>query len=77
MSVINRTKSFNTIILLIVVVLLTGCLVGPDFENPVMEDLPDEFRFSNEYDSQEVNLEWWKLFNDPVLVSLVNTALQE
>ena len=77
MSVINRTKSFNTIILLIVVVLLTGCLVGPDFENPVMEDLPDEFRFSNEYDSQEVNLEWWKLFNDPVLVSLVNTALTE
>jgi len=77
MSMINRTKSFNTIILLIVVVLLTGCLVGPDFENPVMEDLPDKFRFSSEYDAQQVNLDWWELFNDPVLVSLVNTALQE
>lgn len=58
-------------------VLMSGCLVGPDFKEPQFNDLPDEFRFSNKYDSQEVNLIWWELFNDPVLVSLVNTALEQ
>lgn len=58
-------------------ILLTGCLVGPDFKEPQFDDLPDEFRFLNEYDDQEVNLVWWELFNDPVLVSLVNTALEQ
>ncbi|MEE8135561.1 MAG: hypothetical protein V3T52_00150, partial [Thermodesulfobacteriota bacterium] len=58
----NKIKSFNTVILLTVLVLLTGCLVGPDFEQPAMEDLPDEFRFSTQSDQEEVNLKWWELF---------------
>ncbi|MEM7009656.1 MAG: TolC family protein, partial [Thermodesulfobacteriota bacterium] len=33
--------------------------------------------FAGQYDGQEVNLIWWELFNDPVLVSLVNTALEQ
>jgi len=77
MGTINKITSFNAAILLTVVVLLTGCLVGPDFEQPVMEDLPDEFRFSTEDDKQEVNLKWWELFNDPELNYLVTTALNE
>jgi len=52
-------------------------MVGPNFEEPQFDDLPEEFRFSNEYDGEEVNLVWWELFNDPVLVSLVNTALEQ
>ena len=72
----SRSKKFITIFCMIGI-LLTGCLVGPDFQEPQFDDLPDEFRFSNEHDSQEVNLVWWELFNDPVLVSLVNTALVE
>ncbi len=43
MSMTNKIKSFNTVILLTVLVLLTGCLVGPDFEQPQFEDLPDEW----------------------------------
>ena len=72
------SRIYNLItVVLIISVLLSGCMVGPNFEEPQFDDLPDEFRFSNEYDDQEVNLVWWELFNDPVLVSLVNTALEQ
>ena len=72
------SKTYNIVtIVLIISVLLSGCMVGPNFEEPQFDDLPDEFRFSNEYAGQEVNLIWWELFNDPVLVSLVNTALEQ
>jgi len=71
----TRLNKFISV-LLILSVLMSGCLVGPDFEEPQFDDLPDEFRFADESDSGEVNLIWWELFNDPVLVSLVNTALE-
>ena len=61
--------------LIILSIFLASCLVGPDFKKPEFDDLPDEFRFADAYDQQEVNLVWWELFNDPVLVLLVNTAL--
>ena len=71
------TKMKSVIIALILLSLsISGCMVGPDFEEPVM-DLPDEFRFSTEDDKEAVNLKWWELFNDPVLNSLVTTALNE
>jgi multidrug efflux system outer membrane protein len=62
-------------VFLIISIILSSCMVGPNFNEPEFDDLPDEFRFSDEYDRQEVNLVWWELFDDPVLVSLVNTAL--
>jgi len=76
MNFLTKIKSFN-IALLIAALFLASCMVGPDFQTPTVEDLPDEFRFSNEYDNQEVNLVWWELFNDPVLNTLVTTALNE
>ena len=63
-------------VFLIISIILSGCMVGPDFKEPEIDNLPDEFRFSDDNDQQEVNLVWWELFNDPVLVSLVNTALE-
>lgn len=72
----SRTYNIFTFVL-IISVLLSGCMVGPNFEEPQFDDLPGEFRFANEYDGEEVNLIWWELFNDPVLVSLVNTALEQ
>ncbi len=77
MGTINKITSFNAVILMTALVLLTGCLVGPDFEQPTMEDLPDEFRFSTQSDQEEVNLKWWELFNDLELNYLVTTALNE
>jgi len=76
MNDLNKTRSFN-IAFLIATMLLASCLVGPDFEKPAMENLPDEFRFSTPSDQEEVNLVWWELFNDPVLNTLVTIALNE
>ena len=58
------------------IVSLTGCAMGPDFKKPVVE-LPDNFRFSDSESKKVVNLKWWELFDDPVLYSLVVTALTD
>ena len=52
-------------------------MLGPDFQKPEI-DQPELFRFAGDAAEMEeaVNLKWWELFSDPVLVSLVNAALQ-
>lgn len=74
----NFVQSAKYLILMISLVpaFITGCMVGPDFMRPEM-DLPDKFRFSEEKSDEIVNLRWWELFNDPILQSLVTTALNE
>ena len=58
------------------VLLLAGCMVGPNFQKPELE-IPDRFRFAGPEAEAAVNLKWWELFNDPVLNALVLTALRE
>jgi multidrug efflux system outer membrane protein len=53
---------------------LTGCMLGPDFEPPLVE-MPQKYRFASAEGDIAVNLKWWQLFQDPVLYSLVTTAL--
>jgi len=76
MSIIYKLK-IHTIAILACIFFITGCMVGPDFKEPVIEDLPQEFRFGDTQPDEIVNLEWWELFNDPVLDYLVETALYE
>lgn len=58
---------------------LTACVtVGPDFEKPVAE-VPDAWSVPPEAGLQTTPLElveWWKIFDDPVLDDLVETALR-
>ena len=70
-NLINKSR----FLIPLMIILASGCLVGPDFEPPVMET-PEVYRFSDEELDEVVNLKWWELFNDPVLVDLVNTALE-
>jgi NodT family efflux transporter outer membrane factor (OMF) lipoprotein len=57
--------------------LLTGCLVGPDFERP-QSATPDVFNRTQAAQAAsraveaEFTPQWWTLFNDPVLDSLEN-----
>ncbi|HSQ83596.1 MAG TPA: efflux transporter outer membrane subunit [Desulfobacterales bacterium] len=69
-------KKLVQIITLMIVVSFTGCAVGPDFKKPVV-DTPDNFRFSDSKSKEVVNLNWWELFDDPVLYSLVVNALTD
>ena len=75
MIAIKKIKSIITLYLAITV-FLTGCMVGPDFKEPEMK-IPDQYRFAPQDAKETVNLKWWELFNDPVLESLVITALNE
>ena len=58
------------------VLLITSCAIGPDFQKPAV-NAPSEFRFDNVRDDSAEILSWWELFNDPILDSLVKTALRE
>ncbi|WNV05588.1 efflux transporter outer membrane subunit [Candidatus Methylospira mobilis] len=72
---------------LLVALLLGGCAVGPDFEKPVARspqkwsELPaNTVLAQSELPSKTIQAspdrEWWRQFNDPVLSSLVERALQ-
>jgi NodT family efflux transporter outer membrane factor (OMF) lipoprotein len=65
-------------ILLIVLLLACGCFkVGPDFEKPGAEVMPNWLE-AGEYPQVTTKAEdyrdWWRSFNDPVLDKLVQTA---
>ena len=63
-------------ILLVIVLLLAGCAVGPDYKRPAV-DVPQSFRFEDKEAKDLANTAWWQQFNDPVLNDLIQIALQE
>jgi len=69
-------KKLAQIVTLMMIVSFTGCAMGPDFKEPVVET-PNNFRFSDSESKEVVNLKWWELFDDPVLCSLVVAALTD
>lgn len=72
---IIEMKKLYKIVALVGIVSLVGCMMGPNFQNPVVET-PYNFRFAESEPKAAANLKWWELFNDPVLISLITTALQ-
>jgi len=64
---------------LILVLLVGGCAVGPDFVRP---DAPSEEKWIDS-DVPQIKTEpadltdWWKVFNDPLLDSLIETAYRQ
>ena len=71
-----KIKKLLKIITPIVIVSLAGCMMGPDFQKPVLET-PDHYRFADAQAETVVNLKWWELFDDPILNSLVVMALND
>jgi multidrug efflux system outer membrane protein len=63
-------------IILLLVVLLGGCAVGPDYHRPTV-DVPQSFRFEDKEAKDLANTAWWQQFEDPVLNELIRIALQE
>jgi NodT family efflux transporter outer membrane factor (OMF) lipoprotein len=58
---------------------LSGCtMLGPDFQPPEPE-LPESWSESADFKklSEKENIEWWKLFNDPTLDKLIQTAYEQ
>lgn len=69
-------KKLYKITALIGIVSLAGCMMGPDFQEPEIE-IPYNFRFAETEPEAAANLKWWELFDDPVLISLITTALTD
>jgi multidrug efflux system outer membrane protein len=68
----------KTILLLpiILIISLSSCSVGPDFENPQIDTL-QVYRFDTLKVDSIANIEWWDLFSDSTIDSLVVTALEQ
>ena len=54
---------------------VAGCMVGPNLEKPVV-DTEDQFRFDSIANDSMINLAWWKLYDDPMLDTLIYLALE-
>ncbi len=70
----NKHRIFF-LILIPLVIFVSGCMLGPKYQRPNVE-IPDSYRLAATADST-INLKWWELFDDPLLNSLINTALTE
>jgi len=60
---------------LISVLLLSGCAIGPDYQNPSHET-PESFRFTDSNATTVMINEWWKDFNDPKMEGYIQEALR-
>ena len=72
-NAMHGTASLFTAV--IVMIVLTGCTSGPDFVKPDMTP-PESYRTDIMPATSADDLKWWELFDDPVLYSLVSTALE-
>ncbi len=64
-------KTFLGILLLV----LTGCTIGPDYVRPDIK-APDQWNVEYNAAADLANTTWWKQFGDPVLDNLVETAVR-
>jgi multidrug efflux system outer membrane protein len=70
-----QTKTAIKIVAVWALILLSGCAVGPDFKQPVVAT-PESYRIDTMPVDTVEELKWWELFDDPVLYTLVFTALE-
>ena len=65
----------NARALLVAVLLTAGCTLGPDYQRPDVP-VPEGWREVSKSEQETLaNTPWWELFQDPELVSLIDSAL--
>lgn len=62
--------------ILLAVLTLTGCMVGPDYRRPAL-DIPKSWRVEEKEARAVADTAWWEQFDDPVLSDLISTAIRE
>jgi len=72
----DLNRGFTSLLALPLLLLLTGCMVGPNYQRPDVDAL-ETWRFEEKEVKDIVNTQWWEQFHDPVLNELITTALQE
>ena len=61
---------------LIALLFLSGCVSGPDYQRPELP-LPETHRGAPASPESVADIGWWKLFDDPPLVALIEEALRD
>jgi multidrug efflux system outer membrane protein len=63
-----------------VIVVLAGCAVGPNYKRPAVS-VPTDYRTAMPAPTAPAsslgNENWWQVYQDPVLVQLIHTALEQ
>lgn len=62
------------LLIIVLVLLLSGCMVGPDYERPEI-DTPDAYVQETTPEASLADLNWWDLYKDPELRELIELAL--
>lgn len=60
---------------LVTIVLIQSCAVGPNYHKPETAENTESFRYGKKDADSIVNLKWWNIFDDPVLDTLIFKAL--
>jgi multidrug efflux system outer membrane protein len=68
-------KKIIAILIIGIIVFMSSCKLGPNFQKPEYTG-PTYFRFDSITTDTIVNLRWWEMFNDPVLDTLIVQALE-
>ena len=66
----------KALLILTMVIFLTGCMVGPDYKRPAIDN-PATWRLEEQAAKDTANTTWWHQFNDPVLNQLIDEALKQ
>ena len=66
---------FFYIILFGALLFVSGCMMGPNYQRPTLDN-PAAFRYDSLRSDTVINLAWWDLFQDTVLQQLINEALE-
>lgn len=74
MPFIYKLNTVRFLPLLLCLLFLSGCALGPDYTRPEM-DTPESWR-AGTADAGELEDGWWAMFNDPMLSKLVEEALE-
>jgi multidrug efflux system outer membrane protein len=70
-----KTNQLSNPLLLLALVLISGCAVGPNYKKPAV-DTPPNFRFAPTQTTNSLgDLPWWQVFKDPYLQDLIHAAL--
>jgi outer membrane protein, multidrug efflux system len=69
----------------IITILMAGCMVGPNYKRPLVT-MPTDYRAATPTQTSSTpaapasslgNENWWQVYQDPVLIQLIHTALQQ
>lgn len=66
----------RNLLLCLLLVLLAGCSVGPDYVRPDIAS-PEQWNVEYQAAVDLANIQWWKKFGDPVLDRLLETAVRD